>query len=253
MRFKGKVIFISGSASGFGKELAFSFAQEGALLFLTDIDAQKGIEVADTIKNKGVTVYFEKCDVGKSEEVKKIFEILKEKFGRLDIAINNAGISGSKDFLKTHQFDEVVFDQVLETNTKSVWLCMREQLPLMLKNGSGSIVNVSSVAGLQPLPGNVAYTASKHAVIGITKTAALEYAAKNIRVNAVCPAFHDTPMVQQTLMQNDDIFKKMMFLNPMRRLGKTSETTKVISFLCSDDASFINGQAIAIDGGLTIA
>jgi NAD(P)-dependent dehydrogenase (short-subunit alcohol dehydrogenase family) len=139
----------------------------------------------------------------------------------------------------------------MNVNAKGVWLCMKYELPHLLENGGGVVINVASVAGLLAVPGNVAYAASKHAVIGITKTAAIEYASKNIRVNAVCPAFTDTAMVQNSIMQNKEYGERLVMMNPMRRLGEPEEVTSVIMFLCSDQNTFMNGQAIAIDGGLT--
>jgi NAD(P)-dependent dehydrogenase (short-subunit alcohol dehydrogenase family) len=172
-------------------------------------------------------------------------------FGKLDICINNAGVAGNALRTRTSDFTEAQWDFIMDINAKGVWLCMKYQLPHLLANGGGSIINISSVAGLLAVPGNVAYAASKHAVIGITKTAAIEYASKNIRVNAVCPAFTDTAMVQNSIMQDPEYGQRLVMLNPMRRLGLPEEITAVVRFLASDANSFMNGQAIAVDGGLT--
>jgi len=251
MEFSGKVALITGSASGFGKMLAEDFAKQGASLILSDVNVAQGEAVANQLREAGAQVIFSKCDVSQSADVKAMVETGVQAFGRLDYCINNAGIAGNALRTKTHDFDETVWDSVLNINAKGVWLCMKYQLPHLLAQGGGVIVNIASVAGLLAVPGNVAYAASKHAVIGISKTAAIEYASKNIRVNAVCPSFHDTAMVQNSIMQEPEHGHRLVQMNPMRRLGKPQETTDLIMFLCSDKASFINGQAIAVDGGLT--
>lgn len=251
MEFKNKVILITGSASGFGKALAEEFSKEGASLILSDINVQQGQAVADQINADGGKAVFTKCDVSQAEDVKNMVELGISAFGKLDIAINNAGIAGNNLRTKTHDFTEEEFDKVMDINAKGVWLCMKYQLPHLLQNKGGIIINIASVAGLLAVPGNIAYAASKHAVIGMTKTAAIEYANKNIRVNAVCPAFTDTAMVQNSIMQDQEFAQRLIMLNPMRRLGQPEEITAVIRFLCSEKNSFMNGQAIAVDGGLT--
>jgi NAD(P)-dependent dehydrogenase (short-subunit alcohol dehydrogenase family) len=251
MEFTEKVVLITGSASGFGKQLAEDFAKQGASLILSDVNEAQGEAVANQIRESGTLAVFCKCDVSKNDEVKAMVEAGIEAFGRIDCAINNAGIAGTSMRTRTHDFEEDVWDNIMDVNAKGVWLCMKYQLPYMLAQGSGAIVNVASVAGLLAVPGNIAYAASKHAVIGISKTAAIEYASKNIRVNAICPAFHDTAMVQNSVMSDIEHGQRLIQMNPMRRLGRPHETTDMIMFLCSDKASFINGQAIAIDGGLT--
>jgi NAD(P)-dependent dehydrogenase (short-subunit alcohol dehydrogenase family) len=251
MDFFEKVVLITGSASGFGKTLAEDFAKQGASLILSDVNTSLGEAVADQIRATGAKVVFCKCDVSQSQEVQAMVELGLKTFGRLDYCINNAGIAGNALRTKTHDFAEDTWDNVMNINAKGVWLCMKFQLPHLLAQGGGVIVNIASVAGLLAVPGNVAYAASKHAVIGITKTAAIEYASKNIRVNAICPSFHDTAMVQDSIMQEPEYGQRLVQMNPMRRLGRPQETTDLILFLCSDKASFINGQAIAVDGGLT--
>ncbi len=251
MEFQGKVILITGSASGFGRLLAQEFAKEGASLILSDVSEAQGQEVTKQINAENGNATFVKCDVSKADEVKNMVEMGIAAFGKLDICINNAGVAGNALRTKTHEFEEDTWDFVMDVNAKGVWLCMKYELPHLLANKGGVIVNIASVAGLLAVPGNVAYAASKHAVIGITKTAAIEYASKNIRVNAVCPAFTDTAMVQNSIMQDTEYGQKLVMLNPMRRLGQPEEVTAVIKFLCSEKNSFMNGQAIAVDGGLT--
>lgn len=251
MEFSEKVVLITGSASGFGRTLAYEFAKKGASLILSDVNERDGQAVADEITANGGKVTFAKCDVSNTEHVKQMVEAGVAAFGKLDICINNAGIAGNALRTKTHDFEEAAWDKIMDVNGKGVWLCMKYELPHLLANGGGVIVNIASVAGLLGVPGNVAYAASKHAVIGITKTAAIEYASKNIRVNAVCPAFTDTAMVQNSIMQDKEYGQRLVMMNPMRRLGEPEEVTSVIMFLCSDQNTFMNGQAIAIDGGLT--
>jgi NAD(P)-dependent dehydrogenase (short-subunit alcohol dehydrogenase family) len=251
MEFSGKVVLITGSATGFGKVLAEEFARQGAFLILSDVNVPVGQHGADNLKAAGANVIFTKCDVSKADEVKNMVEKGIEAFGTLDICINNAGIAGNSMRTRTHDFEEDMWDKIMDINAKGVWLCMKYELPHLLAAKSGVVVNIASKAGLGAVPGNVAYAASKHAVIGITKTAAIEYASKNIRVNAVCPSFADTPMVQNSIMQEPEYGQRLIQMNPMRRLGTANEIRDVVMFLCSEKSSFMNGQSVAVDGGLT--
>ncbi len=251
MDFKNKIVLITGSATGFGKALAEEFALQGASLILSDVNIVQGVAVAENIRQSGSKVVFTKCDVSQSEDVKAMVALGVSTFGRLDICINNAGIAGNSLRDRTADFDETMWDNIMNVNAKGVYLCMKYELPHLLAAGGGAVVNIASKAGLGAVPGNVAYAASKHAVIGITKTAALEYASKNIRVNAVCPSFADTPMVHNSIMRDPKYAERLIMANPMRRLGTTNEIRDVVMFLCSDKASFMNGQSVAVDGGLT--
>ena len=251
MEFSEKVVLITGSATGFGKVLAEEFAQQGASLILSDINVEVGKAVAEQIRAAGGQVVFTKCDVSKAHDVKKMVEKGIAAFGKLNICINNAGIAGNSMRTRTHDFEEDMWDKIMNVNAKGVWLCMKYELPHLLAAKGGVVVNISSKAGLGAVPGNVAYAASKHAVIGITKTAAIEYASKNIRVNAVCPSFADTPMVQNSIMQDPEYGQRLVAMNPMRRLGTANEIRDVVMFLCSEKSSFMNGQSVAVDGGLT--
>jgi NAD(P)-dependent dehydrogenase (short-subunit alcohol dehydrogenase family) len=251
MEFKDKVVLITGSAMGFGKTLAELYADEGASLILSDINESEGLVVAESLRANGTNVFFTKCDVSKAEDVQNMIDQGVAAFGKLDICINNAGIAGVNMITKTHDFSEESWDKIMDINAKGVWLCMKYQLPHLIANKGGSIVNIASKAGLGAVPGNTAYAASKHAVIGITKTAALEYVSKNIRVNAVCPSFADTPMVQNSVMNDGERGQRLIMMNPMRRLGTTTEISNVVMFLSSSKASFMNGQSVAVDGGLT--
>ena len=251
MAFQGKIVLITGSATGFGKVLAEEFALQGASLILSDVNIEQGEAVAEQIRQTGTQVVFTKCDVSKTEDVKAMIEKGIAALGRLDICVNNAGIAGNSLRDKTHDYDEAMWDNVMNINAKGVWLCMKYELPHLRAAGGGVVVNIASKAGLGGVPGNVAYAASKHAVIGITKTAALEYAHKNIRVNAVCPSFADTPMVHNSIMRDPKYAERLILSNPMRRLGTANEIRDVVMFLCSEKSSFMNGQAVAVDGGLT--
>jgi NAD(P)-dependent dehydrogenase (short-subunit alcohol dehydrogenase family) len=251
MEFKGKIVLITGSATGFGKALAEEFARQGASLILSDVNVSEGEAVAENIRATGTSVYFTKCDVSKADDVAAMVEGGVATFGGLDICINNAGIAGNALKTRTHEFAEATWDTVMDINAKGVFLCMKYELPHLVARNGGVVVNVASKAGLGAVPGNVAYAASKHAVIGITKTAAIEYVRKNIRVNAVCPSFADTPMVQNSIMTEPEHGKRLVMANPMQRLGTVEEICDVVIFLCSQKSSFMNGQAVAIDGGLT--
>ncbi len=251
MEFKGKIVLITGSATGFGKALAEEFGRQGASLILSDVNLKDGEEVAENIRATGCQVVFTKCDVSKAEDVAAMVEKGVATFGGLDICINNAGIAGNALKTRTHEFEETTWDLVMDINAKGVFLCMKYELPHLVARNGGVVVNIASKAGLGAVPGNVAYAASKHAVIGITKTAAIEYVRKNIRVNAVCPSFADTPMVQNSIMTDPQQGQRLVMANPMQRLGTVVEIRDLILFLASDKSSFINGQAIAIDGGLT--
>jgi NAD(P)-dependent dehydrogenase (short-subunit alcohol dehydrogenase family) len=251
MEFSGKVVLITGSATGFGKVLAEEFARQGASLILSDVNTAVGEIGAENIRAAGGQVVFTKCDVSVAEDVKLMVEKGIAAFGKLDICINNAGIAGNSMRTRTHDFEEDMWDKIMDVNAKGVWLCMKYELPHLLAAKGGVVVNISSKAGLGAVPGNVAYAASKHAVIGITKTAAIEYASKNIRVNAVCPSFADTPMVQNSVMQDPEYGQRLIQMNPMRRLGTANEIRDVVMFLCSEKSSFMNGQSVAVDGGLT--
>jgi NAD(P)-dependent dehydrogenase (short-subunit alcohol dehydrogenase family) len=251
MEFKGKIVLITGSATGFGKALAEEFGRQGASLILSDVNVSEGEAVAENIRATGTSVYFTKCDVSKAYEVAAMVEGGVATFGGLDICINNAGIAGNALKTRTHEFSEATWDTVMDINAKGVFLCMKYELPHLVARNGGVVVNIASKAGLGAVPGNVAYAASKHAVIGITKTAAIEYVRKNIRVNAVCPSFADTPMVQNSIMTEPEHGKRLVMANPMQRLGTVEEIRDVVMFMCSQKSSFMNGQAVAVDGGLT--
>ena len=250
MDFQHKVVLVTGAAAGIGRLTAELFVQAGAVVCLSDVNETDGQALADRLNEQGGKALFVRCDVSRAEEVKNMVDACVATFGRLNICINNAGISGNTLKTPVHLYDEATWDQVLNINAKGVFLCLKYQMPYLMAQQGGAVVNVASVAGLTAVPGNIAYAASKHAVVGMTRTAALEYVRYGIRVNAVCPAFTDTAMVQDSIMHEPEYGNRLIQANPMRRLATVREIADVILFLCSDQASFITGQCLPIDGGL---
>ena len=251
MRYKDKIVLITGSGSGIGKAAAIAFAKEGATLIVSDINDKNGLNtVSKIINNKGKATFF-KADVSNYEMVTDLMNFIVEKFGRLDVAINNAGVGG--DFAKITDLTIESWDKTMSVNSTGVFYCIKNQISIMLKQGGGVILNTSSIAGIRGLPNATAYSASKHAVIGITKTVAMEYAKNNIRVNAICPVFTVTPMFDPEAMDKlkSGISEKLKANVPMKRFANVMEQVSTMLWLCSDEASFITGQAISVDGGLT--
>lgn len=247
--FAGKVALITGAASGLGRATALLFAQHGAKVIVSDITIDGGHETVKMIQDKGGDATFIECNVANEESVNNLISKTIETYERLDFGINNAGIGGI--WTATHKYPTDNFEKVMAINTTGVFMCMRAELDVMTKQGSGAIVNVSSVAGLSGFPNNVAYAASKHAVVGMTKSAGLEYAKKGIRVNAVCPVFTITPLVTGMFdVIGDDMKDKLEAAIPMKRFGKPEEIAEAIVWLCSDASSFITGHALPIDGGM---
>ncbi|NIB44926.1 SDR family oxidoreductase [Pseudomaricurvus alkylphenolicus] len=248
--FTGKVILITGAASGFGQLLATEFSKRGAKLVIGDINEAGVQQVASTLDNDATAMH---CDVSREDHCKAMVEAAIELYGRLDIAINNAGISHA--FTPVHQITEELLDQQMDVNLKGVLFGMKHQIEAMkAQDGGGLILNVSSMAGLGGAPKIGAYAAAKHAVVGVTKTAAAEYGSKNIRVNAICPFYSLTPMVTDSEMSGDNPEQFAQFLaqgSPMKRLGQPEEITNVMLLLCSPGNTYMNGQTIAIDGGVS--
>jgi NAD(P)-dependent dehydrogenase (short-subunit alcohol dehydrogenase family) len=237
----GKVALVTGAGSGIGRATALTFAREGAKVVVADIIAEGGEETVRMVKAAGGEALFVKTDVSKAAEVEALITKVVQTYGRLDCAFNNAGIEGV--FVSTAECSEENWDRTLAINLKGVWLCMKYEIPQMLKQGGGAIVNTASVAGLVGFAGLPAYVASKHGVAGLTKTAALEYAKAGIRVNAVCPGGISTPMTER-------LFKAVAALEPVGRMGKPEEIAEAVVWLCSDAASFVTGHAMAVDGGM---
>ena len=251
MRYKDKIVLITGSGSGIGKAAALAFSKEGGTIIVSDINETNGLEtVSEIIKNNGKAIFF-KIDVSNFEMVKNLMDFIIEKYGRLDVAINNAGVGG--DFAKITDITLESWDKTMSINSSGVFYCIKNQIPIMLKQGKGVILNTSSIAGIRGLPNATAYSASKHAVIGITKTVAMEYAKNNIRVNAICPVFTITAMFNPEAMDKikEGISEKLKANIPMKRFANVMEQVNTMLWLCSDEASFITGQAISVDGGIT--
>ena len=244
------VALVTGAGSGIGRATARAFAHEGYTTILADVHKEQGSEALKECEREGATCRFVQCDVSDEASVKKLIGEIVSTFGRLDAAFNNAGIEG--EVAPTGECTTGNFDRVIAVNLRGVFLCMREELKQMkTQEMGGVIVNTSSVAGLIGLPGVPAYDASKHAIVGLTRTAALEYAQQKIRVNAVCPGAIETPMLDRFMSASPDGREAMLETEPVGRIGRPEEIASAVLWLCSPAASFITGQAIAVDGGWT--
>src|SRR5499425_2701815 len=243
---EGKVALITGGASGIGRATALTFAREGAKLIIADMNAEGGQQTVHMITEQGGEAIFVRTDVSQVVEVQALISQAVATYGRLDCAYNNAGISGGGR-ARTADYPEERWHQVLAVNLTGVWLCMKYELPQMLSQGSGAIVNTASVAGLIGSRGLAAYVASKHGVVGLTKTAALEYAQQGIRVNCVCPGVIQTPMTESVL--RDPARQAQITARPMGRVGTPEEVAEAVVWLCSDAASFVTGHTMTVDGG----
>jgi NAD(P)-dependent dehydrogenase (short-subunit alcohol dehydrogenase family) len=243
--FKNKVAIVTGGSFGIGRATALAFAKKGAKVVV--VDWKENNETIDLIKKSGAEALFIKCDVSKSSDVKAMVEKTIATFGRLDYAFNNAGIEG--DSAPVQDCSEENWDRTIGVNLKGIWLCMKYQIPEMIKQGNGVIVNCSSVAGLVGFSGLPAYVASKHGVIGLTKTAALECAKIGIRVNAVCPGVIQTAMIDRLTGNDKDAIEQFTNLEPVGRFGQPEEIANAVIWMCSDGASFVTGHAMAVDGG----
>ncbi|WP_037319509.1 SDR family NAD(P)-dependent oxidoreductase [Salegentibacter sp. Hel_I_6] len=244
MELKGKVALITGAASGIGESTAILFAAEGARVFLTDIDVEKGEKLAKRIEENGGEAVFFKADTAKPEDSEKSVSEILRQFGKLDIAVNNAGIGGAQQPVGEYPIE--AWDKVIAINLSGVFYGMRYQIPAMLKNGAGSIINVASILGSVGFANSAAYVAAKHGVVGLTKSAALEYSAKGIRVNSVGPAFIKTPLLKGL---DKDLLNQLIKVHPIGRLGMADEVAQMFLWLASDKASFATGAYYPIDGG----
>jgi NAD(P)-dependent dehydrogenase (short-subunit alcohol dehydrogenase family) len=248
-KFENKSVVITGAASGIGRATALAFASEGGKVMVSDINETGGQETVAMIKNQGGEAAFFKANVANKDEVSALMAATVKTFGSLDVGVNNAGVGGPWSKLSHLSFED--FDQIMAVNLYGVYYCMKEQLNIMLEQGGGAIVNISSIAGLKGFANSGAYSASKHGVLGLTKSAALEFARKNIRVNAVCPVFTRSAMFDQ-LFELDPTFKdKLLKTIPMRRYGQPEDIAEAIIWLCSDQSSFITGLCLPADGGMT--
>lgn len=246
---EGKTALISGAARGIGKATALLFAKEGARVAVADLNAEGAKGTVDEINKAGGQAISITVEVTKPAEVKAMIQRTVDAFGRLDCAFNNAGIAGYQvgaSGAKTHEWSEDAFDRMIAVNLKGVWLAMREELNVMAAQGGGAIVNTASIAGLVGLPTSSAYVAAKHGVVGLTKTAAIEYAQQKVRVNAVCPGYIQTDMTKDAMARRGE---QIMATTPFRRMGQPQEIAEMVCWLCSDRASYVSGATYNVDGG----
>lgn len=245
---RNRVALVTGAGGGIGRATALAFAATGASVMVSDINSDAGEETVGLIRDSGGDGAFVAVDVTSGASVEAMLAATMERYGRIDCAFNNAGIEGVLTPLV--EYPEDIFDRVIATNLKGVWLCMQHEIPLMLAQGGGAIVNNASVAGLGGNAHASAYTASKHGVIGLTKSAAIGYAANGVRVNAVCPGIIDTPMIARL---TGEVYSHERFVTrqPIGRMGQPEEVAATVVWLCSDAASLVTGIAMPVDGGLT--
>jgi NAD(P)-dependent dehydrogenase (short-subunit alcohol dehydrogenase family) len=248
---EGKIALVTGGGSGIGRAAARIFAREGAKVMVSDVNVSGGEETVALIQEAGGDAAFTACDVSREAAVEALVARTVERYGRVDCAFNNAGIRG--ELMRIAKLTVEDFDRLYSVNQKGVWLCMKHEIRQMMDQGGGAIVNNASTAGLVGVESLSGYAASKHAVVGMTRTVALEYATRDIRVNAVCPGAVMTPMLDGVIKEHPKIEQTLIDYEPMRRLGRPEEIGEVAVWLCSDRASFVTGQAVAVDGGLTAA
>ena len=248
--YAGKVAFVTGAANGIGKATAIAFAREGASVAIVDVKEDDLGEVVAEIEAAGGKAVAIGCDVSKSEDVQAALAKTVDTFGGLDIAFNNAGVE--QPMIPLTELDEDAFDRLVAIDLRGVYLCMKYQVPLLKQRGGGSIVNTSSGAGVVGIKGQAAYVAVKHAVVGISKSVALEVVPDNIRVNAICPGVIATPMILDRIAGGTEEGKKQMEGHePIGRLGKPEEIAAAVLYMCSDLAAFMVGHAMVVDGGQT--
>jgi len=246
---QNKVVLVTGGASGIGRVTALALARAGAKVALADVDEAGGEATAQLIQEHGSEALFVKTDVGNAAAVQTLMQTIITTYSRLDCAFNNAGIEGLPT--RTADASEDDFDRIMHVNVKGVWLCMKAEIQQMVAQGGGVIVNTASVAGLVGAHSLPIYSASKHAVVGLTKSAAVEYARKGVRVNAVCPTVIRTPMVERGLAALPEFMDVVKQSIPMRRIGEPEEVAAAVLWLFSDASRFVTGTTLTIDGGFT--
>ena len=244
----GKIAFVTGGGSGIGRAAALAFAGRGAKLVVADVDVDGGQETLRLIELSGGEAVFAACDVGEAASVEAAVDHCVEVYGRMDCAFNNAGILGDMSLMADGT--EENFDHIMRVNLKGVWLSMKYEIPQMLRQGGGVIVNTASNAGMTGTPELAAYSATKGGVVQLTRSAALEYARSNIRINAVCPGLISTPMVAQQAIDYPEAVANFTELEPIGRMGRPEEIAEAVVWLCSDAASFVTGHPMAVDGGI---
>lgn len=249
--FKDKIALVTGGACGLGRETAVAFAREGAKVVVADILADEGEETVQLIKGMGSDGFFVRTDVSRREDVEQLVQRTIDTYGRIDCALNNVGV-GVRTLAPTHEVDEAEWDRVMDINVKGVWYCMKYQIPHMLRQGGGAIINMSSASGVHGTPRQAAYSTSKHAVLGLTKSAALEYGRLGIRINAVCPGPIMTPGTAGYFERDPQAREKLEAGTPMGRVGEPREIAETVLWLASDGASYITGQSILVDGGRSV-
>lgn len=246
---KGKVALVTGGSSGIGRATALAFAREGARVAIASRNKNKATEAVQSIKKLGGEVIWIQTDVSNAAQVRQMVHQTVARFGRIDYAFNNGGSGGNGRL--TADMDERDWDKTIDGYLKSVWLCMKYEILAMLKRGAGVIVNNSSVDGVRayPFPVGSAYSAAKHGVIGLTKSAALEYVSHGVRINAVCPGWVRTPPVERWMKRDPKVARQIIAQEPIGRLGTPEEIAEMVIWLCSERATFVIGAALAIDGG----
>ncbi|MCK1361046.1 SDR family oxidoreductase [Bradyrhizobium sp. 199] len=247
--FGGKVAFVTGAGAGIGRAAALAFAREGASVVIADTSETNNHETARLVEQSGGRALAIRCDVSREEDVRAALERTIEVFGRLDYALNNAGIEQAVMPLADLTVER--WDRLIEVDLRGVFLCMRSEIPLMMKQGGGAIVNISSGAGVKGIAGQAGYCAAKFGVVGLSKAAALDYAKSNIRVNVVCPGIIETPVMERFSGGTPEGRERVIAQEPVGRMGKPEEIAAAVVWLCSDAAAFVVGHAMVVDGGQT--
>jgi NAD(P)-dependent dehydrogenase (short-subunit alcohol dehydrogenase family) len=256
-RFQNKTALVTGAGSGIGRATAIAFAREGANVLVADVNTTGGESTVAEIMAAGGTALFMQVNIADQQQVEVMVARVVSEWGRLDCAVNCAGVTGGKS-APTHEYPAEAWEQNVAVNLNGTWFCMKAQLAQMVRQGSGNIVNIASAAALKGHPNNIGYCATKHAIVGMTKTAAIEYAciggpSQNIRVNAICPSAIETPMIMDgrlNLRNNPELREKFTNDQAMKRMGRPEEVADVALWLCSDQSTFITGHAMTVDGGM---